>query len=105
MRRDNKPLKHIITTGQFLDKTLLRGIFQKALKLESAHSKGKVRLSLKNKILASLFYEPSTRTRFSFEAAMLTLGGNVITTENASQFSSAWIICPNGFIRNDSYLI
>lgn len=30
------------------------------------------------KILATLFYEPSTRTRFSFEAAMLRLGGSVI---------------------------
>jgi len=30
------------------------------------------------KILATLFYEPSTRTRFSFEAAMLRLGGRVI---------------------------
>ncbi len=32
-----------------------------------------------DKILASLFYEPSTRTRFSFEAAMLRLGGGVIS--------------------------
>ncbi len=38
--------------------------------------------------MASLFYEPSTRTRFSFEAAMYQLGGNVITTENAREFSS-----------------
>ncbi|MEA4987090.1 MAG: aspartate carbamoyltransferase [Anaerovorax sp.] len=30
------------------------------------------------KLLATLFYEPSTRTRFSFEAAMLRLGGDVI---------------------------
>lgn len=30
------------------------------------------------KILATLFYEPSTRTRFSFEAAMMRLGGNII---------------------------
>lgn len=32
-----------------------------------------------DKILATLFYEPSTRTRFSFEAAMLRLGGGVIS--------------------------
>ncbi len=30
------------------------------------------------KILVTLFYEPSTRTRFSFEAAMIRLGGNVV---------------------------
>lgn len=39
--------------------------------------------------MASLFYESSTRTRFSFESAMLRLGGSVITTENAREFSSA----------------
>jgi len=34
--------------------------------------------ALKGNLLATLFYEPSTRTRFSFEAAMLRLGGQVI---------------------------
>jgi aspartate carbamoyltransferase catalytic subunit len=34
--------------------------------------------SMRGKLLATLFYEPSTRTRFSFEAAMLRLGGQVI---------------------------
>ena len=38
--------------------------------------------------MASLFYEESTRTRFSFESAMHKLGGAVISTENAKQFSS-----------------
>ncbi len=41
------------------------------------------------KIMACLFYEPSTRTRLSFETAMLRLGGKVISTEHAQEFSSA----------------
>ncbi len=43
---------------------------------------------LAGRIMATLFYEPSTRTRLSFEAAMMRLGGQVITTENAREFSS-----------------
>jgi aspartate carbamoyltransferase catalytic subunit len=38
--------------------------------------------------MASLFYEPSTRTRFSHEAAMQRLGGRILSTENAEAFSS-----------------
>lgn len=34
------------------------------------------------KILATLFYEPSTRTRMSFSTAMMRLGGNVIGFDN-----------------------
>ncbi len=44
---------------------------------------------LRGKIMASVFYEPSTRTRFSFEAAMLRLDGRVISAEDASKGSSA----------------
>lgn len=41
------------------------------------------------KKLATLFFEPSTRTRLSFEAAMYELGGNVIGFSEASSSSSA----------------
>ena len=43
----------------------------------------------RGKKLATLFYEPSTRTRMSFEAAMYELGGNVITQASADASSAA----------------
>lgn len=42
-----------------------------------------------HKILATLFYEPSTRTRLSFEAAMLSLGGQVLGFSEAASSSAA----------------
>lgn len=44
---------------------------------------------LKGTILASLFFEPSTRTRFSFESAMERLGGSVISLADAKASSSS----------------
>src|SRR5690349_24897999 len=44
---------------------------------------------LQGRVMAALFYEPSTRTRLSFEAAMLRLGGRTMGTDNAREFSSA----------------
>ena len=41
------------------------------------------------KILATLFFEPSTRTRLSFESAMLSLGGQVLGFSSASSSSAA----------------
>lgn len=43
----------------------------------------------KGKILATLFFEPSTRTRLSFESAMLRLGGNVLGFSEASSSSAS----------------
>lgn len=42
----------------------------------------------RGRLLATLFYEPSTRTRLSFEAAQYRLGGQVLSTEAAGAFSS-----------------
>jgi len=76
-------MKHIIESQQF-DRKAIEKVFKTADNL--LKSKGS---PLRGKIMASVFYEPSTRTRFSFESAMLRLGGGVITTENAGEFSSA----------------
>ena len=42
----------------------------------------------KHKKLATLFFEPSTRTRLSFEAAMMELGGNVLGFSSANSSSA-----------------
>ena len=76
-------MRHVLEAQQFDTKTIDE-IFGIADKLAITKSE-----PLRGKIMASLFYEPSTRTRFSFESAMLRLGGSVITTENAHEFSSA----------------
>ena len=81
--------KHILSTQQFLNKKVLVDIFRKADKFERADRQGKIPKLLQDKILSCVFYEASTRTRFSFESAMLKLGGQVITTESAGHFSSA----------------
>lgn len=52
-------------------------------------NKGKYSEKCKNKILATLFFEPSTRTRLSFESAMLGLGGNVIGFSDAMNSSAS----------------
>ena len=49
----------------------------------------KYRDSCKYKKLATLFYEPSTRTRLSFEAAMLELGGSVLGFASANSSSAS----------------
>lgn len=82
-------LAHVIESQQF-DRDLLELVFQTADQMKTdLYGERQLAKFLDGKIMASLFYEPSTRTRFSFESAMRRLGGSVITTENAREFSSA----------------
>ena len=68
---------------------MLEELFESALEMEKLHKSHEPSKILAGKIMSALFYEASTRTRLSFETAMLKLGGAVISTENAAQFSSA----------------
>lgn len=78
-------LTHILAANQF-DKKFINDLFLIADKVKTGKFKTNL---LKNKIMATIFYEPSTRTRLSFESAMLRFGGQIISTENAKEFSSA----------------
>ena len=79
-------LQHVIEAQQFT-LPLIHELFQTADQMEKILERGGT-LDYQNKIMASLFYAPSTRTRFSFESAMYRLGGKVISTEQAHLFSS-----------------
>lgn len=82
--------QHILSSSQFDKKTLLE-LFEEAVVMEHVVKEaagGKQSEILCGKILATLFYEPSTRTRFSFEAAMLRLGGRVLSNADMMGTSS-----------------
>ena len=79
-------LRHVIESQQFTV-PLLMELFDRSRGMERVVARGGS-LDYQNKIMATLFYEPSTRTRLSFEAAMHRLGGRVISTEHARTFSS-----------------
>lgn len=65
----------------------LDGLFD--LASEIMEEPEKYREACRGKLMGTLFYEPSTRTRFSFEAAMLRLGGQVIGFSEAGSSSVA----------------
>jgi aspartate carbamoyltransferase catalytic subunit len=82
-------LRHVIRAEQLVDPVLLDDLFASADVLEREDKARALKYPLQGRILATMFYEPSTRTRFSFEAAMQKLGGGVLTAENALDNSSA----------------
>jgi aspartate carbamoyltransferase catalytic subunit len=80
------PLKHVIESQQFTV-PLLMELFGRSQGMERVVARGGT-LDYQHRIMTTLFYAPSTRTRLSFEAAMHRLGGRVLSTEHAGAFSS-----------------
>jgi aspartate carbamoyltransferase catalytic subunit len=64
-------------------------IMETARGYAAALERGEVLDRMRGKVLSTLFYEPSTRTRLSFEAAMQRLGGRVISVAEAKSSSAS----------------
>lgn len=80
--------KDVISVRDF-SRSDLEHLFQTTQEVRE-ELKGKKSLSLlKGYILCSLFYEVSTRTRFSYETAMITMGGGTISASEAQKQTSA----------------
>ena len=75
--------RHVISISDFSRSDLIH-VLELASRMESAQSSAR----LDGKLMATLFFEPSTRTRLSFEAAMHKLGGKVIGFSDAGSTST-----------------
>jgi len=85
-RPNHEKLTHVVESQQFTV-PLLMELFERSRGMERVVARGGS-LEYQNRIMATLFYAPSTRTRLCFEAAMQRLGGRVLSTEQARAFSS-----------------
>lgn len=82
-------MQHVLSTQQFTHADTLR-VLARAKELEDAYINGSLPQLLQGKIIANVFFEPSTRTRLSFESAAIRLGAQILTVENAKESSSAF---------------
>jgi aspartate carbamoyltransferase len=64
-------------------------ILETAARYENVMASGGRLTNMSGKVLATLFFEPSTQTRLTFETAMLRLGGHVVSVTDAKTSSSA----------------
>ncbi len=85
-------MKHVVSVEQF-DQYLLDKLFVSATNISEMFEQPARRRELLDrhagKLLFNIFYEPSTRTRLSFDAAAQYMGMRVSSTENAGEFSSS----------------
>jgi aspartate carbamoyltransferase catalytic subunit len=94
-RKPGNPLRHVTSINDLTDDEITK-IFAAATRYlkELGHPSVKHRIArsartASGKILATLFYEPSTRTRLSFESAALRLGGGTISSADPATSSAA----------------
>jgi aspartate carbamoyltransferase catalytic subunit len=91
IERVNKMVKLKNLTGlKDLKQEDIKDILDIAIRLEDVCAGRQRSRILENKVMSTFFYEPSTRTRLSFETAMLRLGGLVVSMANAQMDSSVW---------------
>ncbi len=64
-------------------------IMETAVRFENVMASGGHLTNMAGKVMATLFYEPSTQTRLTFETAMLRMGGHVVSVTDATASSSA----------------
>lgn len=81
-------MRNIIDVDQLADKTLLHRLFRRADAFRDMPPSDYPK-PLQHLTICTIFFEPSTRTRLSFETAIQNLGGQLITVENAGDYSSA----------------
>ncbi|GGI97381.1 aspartate carbamoyltransferase [Alicyclobacillus cellulosilyticus] len=80
-------MHHVLSTDDFTREEVLY-LIERAEHLRRL-SRPELAVRLRGAVVATLFYEPSTRTRLSFEAAVAKLGGRVLAAENARENTSA----------------
>jgi len=85
-------MRNVLYSQQF-NREILQQLFARAdqfrTRIEDPSERAALTQLYRGKMLFSVFYEPSTRTRMSFSAAAEHLGMSVVATENAREFSSA----------------
>ena len=86
LQESQKKFNHVVESQQFTLPFLME-LFDRTRQMEKIVARGGTR-DYERSIMSTLFYRPSTRTRFSFESAMYRLGGRVLSTESARDFSS-----------------
>ena len=79
-------LKNIISIKDF-EREDIEYILNEASKLENIAKSKEISEKLKGKLLGLMFFEPSTRTKLSFETAMKRLGGDALGFENSGSSS------------------